>query len=471
MRPPMPAHRPPDPASDDGTLDPRAGSLAPAGAATRTRWALVVAWFRRDGERIGELAWVDPGRTWVLGRPGGSGADRLRLVRQRPGGDQPGGPLASPFVSREQLRVRVVPPDALEIENCGRIGLRVDGQPTSRARVGDGDVIELDGELVLLVSRRAAELPAAPAGPFGAPDEAGLVGEGPATWALRRRIGVVAALPGHVLVLGGSGSGKELVARAIHLRSSRRDGPWVACNAAAVPAAVAEAEWFGNRRDYPQHGMPARRGLAGEADTGTLLVDEIGEVPAAIQAKLLRLLDAGEVQRLGEPRPVRVDTRVVAATWRPVGALRPDLAARFPHRIEVPPLVARAEDVPLVARALLGALDGFVADGVPRIAPRLVTALLRHRFATDVRELRQILWAAAAEATGSWLDLGPEVAARLDLPPRPPPRPAVAPEDIGPDEIRSALAEAGGVKAEAARILGLNTRHQLRRLMQRYDIE
>jgi DNA-binding NtrC family response regulator len=446
------------------TLVPRSDSQQPRPSAEQVRFSLVVAWDRREPGRTGELAWIEPGSTWVLGRIGGAGS-RLRFVRHRPGGDSPGLPLTSPFLSRDQLQVTVAGPDSLAVDNVGRIGLRLNGQLVRQARARSGDVLELAGELVLLVCRRAPA-PAAPepAMPFGQPDPDGLVGESHALWELRRWLSAVGPFPGHVLVHGSSGTGKELVARALH-RQSGRAGPLVTCNAAAIPSGVAEAEWFGNRKDYPNPGMPARRGLAGEADGGTLFIDEIGELPAALQAQLLRLLDSGEVQRLGEGRPSRVDVRIVAATNRPLAALKDDVLARFPHRRLLPSLAERIDDVPLLVQHLLRELSHIRAVGV---RPRLWTALLRHRWTMGVRELQQVLAAAMVDGSGEWLDLTPGLP--LDVPVVEPALPAVQPSEITAEQIREALAASGGVKAEAARRLGLNTRHQLRRLMSRYGM-
>jgi hypothetical protein len=452
------------------TLDPRSDSQQPRPSAEQTRFVLVVVWDRTEPSRTGELAWIEPGRSWTFGRIGGSGA-RLRFVRHRPGQDSPGedspgSPLTSPFLSRDQLLVTVAGPDSLAVDNLGRIELRLNGQPVSRARARTGDVLELAGELVLLVWRR----PPAPAVPglamgFGEPDPDGLVGESYASWELRRWLGAVAPFPGHVLVHGSSGTGKELVARALH-RQSGRAGPLVTCNAAAIPSGVAEAEWFGNRKDYPNPGMPARRGLAGEADGGTLFIDEIGELPAALQAQLLRLLDSGEVQRLGEGRPSRVDVRIVAATNRPLSSLKDDVLARFPHRRLLPSLLERVDDVPLLVQHLLRELAHIREV---KLRPRLWTALLRHRWTMGVRELQQVLAAAMVEGSGEWLDLTPGLP--LDVPPVESVLPVVQPEEITAEQIREALAASGGVKALAAKKLGLNTRHQLRRLMTRYGME
>src|SRR5262249_46286359 len=152
--------------------------------------------------------------------------------------------------------------------------------------------------------------------PFGRADADGFVGESPAAWDLRDRLAFIGPQAGHVLLVGESGVGKELAARALHARSRRSRRPLVSRNAATLPEALIDAELFGHARDYPNAGMPERAGLVGEADGGTLFLDEIGELPEARQAHLLRLLDGGEYQRLGDPRVRRADVRFIAATNR-----------------------------------------------------------------------------------------------------------------------------------------------------------
>src|SRR5262249_39430583 len=150
---------------------------------------------------------------------------------------------------------------------------------------------------------RPARLPAPPeagAHPFGEPDADGLVGESPAMWALRGAIAAAARRDLHALVLGPSGTGKELVARAIHARSARSGRPLVARNAATIPESLMDAELFGNVRSYPNPGTPERAGLIGQAHRSTLFLDEIAELPVSLQAHLLRVLDEGDYQRLGE---------------------------------------------------------------------------------------------------------------------------------------------------------------------------
>src|SRR5581483_3361135 len=138
------------------------------------------------------------------------------------------------------------------------------------------------------------------------------------------------------------------VARAVHDSSTRADKPLVARNAATFPEGLVDAELFGHARNYPNAGMPERPGILGQAAGGTVFLDEISELPVALQTHLLRVLDRGEYQRLGDSASRVADVRFIAATNRPEG-LRPDLAARFKLRIPLPTLAQRAEDIPLIA--------------------------------------------------------------------------------------------------------------------------
>ena len=285
-----------------------------------------------------------------------------------------------------------------------------------------------------------------------------------------------------MLLLGPSGTGKELAARAIHGLSSRRAKIFVSRNASTLPEGIVDAELFGNAKGYPNHGMPERLGLLGEADESTLFLDEIGDLPERLQVHLLRALDdGGEYQRLGESRTRRSSFRLVAATNRPLDSLKHDFLARFTHRITLPSLDERRDDVPLVVRALLlraahadasiakrffEIRDGALAEA--RIAPELVTRLLRHRFSGNVRELDRLLWLAIGTTREPYLHLTPEVAAELGEPM--PLGDAVEPTELDRASIERALAENAGSVSAAARSLGLRNRYVLHRLMKKLGV-
>jgi two-component system nitrogen regulation response regulator GlnG/two-component system response regulator HydG len=252
------------------TLTTRTGERVAAGEETELALGLVIAWSHDEPHRIGEVALVPAERTFVLGRgEPGDGADALAFVRQRPGLTEATPPLGSPRISRQQLRVRAAG-DALAVSNIGRCRLTVRGEEIAETEVRPGDVLELGSELVLMcVVRPLALAPlsnAYPPVPFGRADAHGLVGESPEAWRLREVLAFVARRTGHVLVRGASGTGKELVARALHALSSRASRPLVARNAATFPEGLIDAELFGTAKNYANAGMEASAGLIGEAD-------------------------------------------------------------------------------------------------------------------------------------------------------------------------------------------------------------
>ncbi len=232
--------------------------------------------------------------------------------------------------------------------------------------------------------------------------EAGLgeeiLGSSPPMKQLAETVQRVAPTQAPVLLLGENGAGKELVARAIHAGSARRRKPLVTLNCAAIPDTLFESELFGHARGAFTGATDARRGKFQEADGGTLFLDEVGEIPLALQPKLLRALESGEVERIGGRGPERVDVRIVAATNRDLeaevaaGRFRQDLYFRLlVVPVRVPPLRERQEDVPLLAAHFLGE-----ACRKNRIRPKILSesslVLLReHAWPGNVRELRNAM--------------------------------------------------------------------------------
>jgi two-component system nitrogen regulation response regulator GlnG/two-component system response regulator HydG len=441
---------------------------------------LVIAWSLEEPGRAGEAAAVEGPA--VLGRGGAQPADgarRVEFARVRPGESAPTGVLRGARISRTQLRL--APSEGrLEVENLGRCPLLVRGAETPRAQVHPGDVLVFGKALVLLVSQRPRVLPPLQAAPrpgfaFGRPDPHGIVGESPAAWELRDRLALAAASGHHVLLQGESGCGKELAARALHALSARAGRPLVARNAATFPEGLVDAELFGTARNYPNAGSQERPGLVGEADGSTLFLDEIGELPPPLQAHLLRLLDrGGEYQRLGESRVRTADLRVVAATNRAPESLKHDFLARFQARLHVPGLAERREDIPLLARHLIGrtleqnpSLRTRLVDpgGEPRVDPALAEALLLHPFTHHLRELERLLWVAASTSRSDFLELTSEVAAELRQR-----SPVGGAEPLDAAAIRKALAAAQGSVTAAARALGLKNRFSLYRLMKQHGL-
>ena len=448
--------------------EPKDPGFVIVGAAPDAGPALLGAW----------LPLLHGDRPMVLGRG-------VRPIRQRPGVNEDGPEIDDPFLSRDQLRL-TARADGIHVENLGRRELLIDGRSVEEATVKEGDVVEVKGRLLLLAARRPRVMPALKSLPkerpaFGAADAHGFVGESFAAWRLRDSAAFVAARSAHVLLLGASGTGKEIVARSVHALSkgSKR---LVSRNAATLPSGLIDAELFGHVANYPNAGMPERPGLVGEADGGTLFLDEIGELPPELATKLLRVLDdRGEYQRLGDTRARSSKFRLIAATNRAVTALKSDVAARFKLRIMTPGLEERREDIPLLARHLLqrAAMEDpavgerFFAGwdgktGEPRIALDLMRTLVLHAYSTHIRELDVLLWAALSESTGDTAELVPEVEAALTEG-APSQEPRVDVRDLSADVIRAAIAKAGS-QEQAWRDLGLANRHVLKRLVKKHGL-
>ncbi len=473
---------------DDTTLDP-ASLRADRSPTPAARLALVRVFSRDEPQRVGEVLFAPHGKGQeprIIGRGPARPDDphaRAGWLRQRPGENAPAGPLESRAVSRVQLVLRAHP-EGVRVENVGRRAMHVDGLAVREAVLREGSTLALEDELVLLAVRRPIALPAArawPEGelvPFGGADRFGMVGESPAAWSLRDELAFVAARDLHVLLRGPTGTGKELAARAIHALGGV-EAPLVARNAATIPAGLVDAELFGNVADYPNRGMKARPGLIGAADGSTLFLDEIGELPEELQAHLLRVLDRGEYQRLGEEAARTSRFRMIGATNRPLERLKHDLLARLTLRVELPSLADRVEDVPLIARHLLreaAAADPALAarfveeiDGEPvvRIAPELVIALCRAPLEHGVRELASLLWRCIQESRGAWVVLAPGVAADVARAIEP----ANEAVDVDAEAVRAALEEHDWVVSRAWKALGLKNRHVLSRLMKKHGLE
>jgi len=248
-----------------------------------------------------------------------------------------------------------------------------------------------------------------------------VVGESPAMQRLLDAVGRVAPKDITVLVQGETGTGKELIAALVHAESRRAQGPLVRFNCAAIPAELAEAELFGHARGAFTGAAQARRGFFAQADKGTLVLDEVGELPLPLQAKFLRALQEGEIQPVGAGRVEKVDVRVVACTNRNLlaearaGRFREDLYYRLAVvELIVPPLAEHREDIPaLAAEFARRYAERFGMEGV-RLAPALVDALRSSDWPGNVRELENTVARLVALSNGG--EIGPQ--AFIAPPPR-----------------------------------------------------
>ncbi len=325
-----------------------------------------------------------------------------------------------------------------------------------------------------------------------------LIGQSAATAALRDEISLAGRSDLAVLITGETGVGKEVVARAIHAASARADQPLIYINCAALPESVAESELFGHVRGAFTGATDHRSGKFEVADGGTLFLDEIGELPLAMQPKLLRALQSGDIQRVGSDKMLRVDVRIIAATNRDLpaevaaGRFRADLFHRLSvYPLHLAPLRERKEDISLLAGYFLDDARLRLGLGRVRLAPSAREALEAYDWPGNVRELEHTILRAALRASGGRRrELVVIEAVHVGLPAAAPVDasvtasghvPVVAPTAAvaGPlhatvdafkrQQISAALARADGVWAEAARALGLD-RGNLHRLAQRLGL-
>ncbi len=297
----------------------------------------------------------------------------------------------------------------------------------------------------------------------------------------------VAAREITVLVRGETGTGKELIGSLLHAQSKRADGPLVRFNCSAIPAELAEAELFGHTRGAFTGATQARPGFFAEANHGTLVLDEVGELPMAVQAKLLRALQDGEIQPVGSGRVEKVDVRIVACTNRDLaaeareGRFREDLYYRLAVvELVVPPLRERRSDIPALAHEFaLRYAERFGVDEV-RLAPALVQRLAAADWPGNVRQLENAV--ARMVALGGSGEIGPEAftGGAAEPPARPRGDAAVPPGDDGQtlreqldalerNVIARTMTAVGGNQSEAARRLGIS-RNTLTERLRRYEI-
>ncbi len=287
-----------------------------------------------------------------------------------------------------------------------------------------------------------------------------MVAQSPAMKSLLQRAAMVANTDASVVMRGESGSGKEVVARALHANSPRRSRPFVAINCAALPGELLESELFGHARGAFTGAQVARKGLFETADQGTLFLDEVAEMPLPLQAKLLRALQDGEIRRVGESQPLHVDVRIICATHQNLlqcvreKRFREDLYFRLKvFTLVVPALRERQQDIPLLARMFL-AQEGHQAGFASGVLP----ALTKYPWPGNVRELQNAVKHGAVLSQGE--------AVQLEHLPEELTQPALPLSTVS-DNPMTTLAEAErqhvlrvveachGQQADAARILGI----------------
>jgi two-component system response regulator HydG len=298
-----------------------------------------------------------------------------------------------------------------------------------------------------------------------------LIGSGPAMRALRTNIDFVAASSAPVVVLGETGAGKELVARAIHARGARRRRPFLAINTSAIPQELLESEIFGHARGGFTGAVQSRKGLLAEADGGTVLLDEIGDMPVGLQAKLLRVIQFGDVRPVGGDRARQVDVRVIAATHRDLpslvrnGRFREDLYFRLNVlSLFVPPLRERREDIPELAAHLLSqARLRAPHSPVRSIGPEVLRALTEASWPGNVRELASVIERAVVFGTEESM-ASPSLAAPMRAAVAENAPPLWSSSTKTPSTLRTVsraytqwvLHQTGGDKERAAEILGID---------------
>jgi len=324
-------------------------------------------------------------------------------------------------------------------------------------------------------------------------DFSAIVGNGPALSQVLHIVARAAETDAPVLITGESGTGKELVARAVHANSARRQSPFVVLNCAAVPPALIESELFGHTKGAYTNALEERKGLFESANRGTIFLDEIAEIPPEVQAKLLRAIQFGEIQRVGSDQLVRANVRIVAATNRDLAEdvrkkrFREDLYYRINvFRVHVPPLREHPEDIPALVEHFCVRYAAEFKRGAIKPDSEVLHLLASYPYPGNVRELENIILRAIAVTSGSVLtlkDLPPELRGGSSLPlPSAIPRTGEELENLKRDAakeasdrlerafIHYALTQSRGNISEAARKTGID-RSWLQKLVSKHGIE
>lgn len=311
----------------------------------------------------------------------------------------------------------------------------------------------------------------------------GIVGQSPAMQQLFHQIRQIAKADGPVLIQGESGTGKELVARALHDQSSRSDGPYLVVNCGGIPGELMESEFFGHAAGAFTGARTQRAGLFQQADGGTLMLDELGEMPLPLQAKLLRVLQDGRLRPVGTDHELQVDVRIIAATNRNLteavadGSFREDLFYRLEtFAIQVPPLRARGDDVLRLAQFFLARLNARQQTRIKGFSDEALGVLQAYPFPGNVRELQNAVERAATFCDSSLIEprhlpqriceqltdtdapISPVLEGPTTLPRTGDPEGMPSLETVQRHYIHQVLHATGGNKRRAAEILGITRR-------------
>jgi DNA-binding NtrC family response regulator len=424
------------------------------------------------------------GQTGYLAIGAESGAEALELVRRE---------LPDLLISdlrmtemtghQLQLELRAIAPElpVIIITAFGSIDSAVESM-----KLGACDFITKpfsNKELLLVVSRtlenrrlrqEVKQLRGELARSYGLPN---IIAADPKIAAILEIVERVADTPATVLITGESGTGKDLLARAIHFSSGRRDGPFVPINCAAIPENLIESELFGYARGAFTDARQAKIGLFVAARGGTLFLDEVGEMPLALQSKLLRAIEEKKIRPLGATEELRADVRIVAATNADLekatdeGRFRPDLYYRLATvTIAVPPLRQRPDDIPLLIKHFLARASAEAGRPVPQIDPPAMERLLRYPWPGNARELQNAIQRGVILARNNILtinELPPKVVGREISPARILSEAVdkrMSLDQIEHDYIRAILEAVDGNKTEAASILQIDRKTLYRKL-------
>lgn len=368
----------------------------------RKRVLCLTVAYHTDLGRIGHRA--------VVGSLGSAG--EVPLSRLSPAFGPPGGlpsrsrPIGDPFVSRRPVVLVGAPGRGVSLRRSpDAMPVSIDGRAVADERLIDSEAIDR-GAVIELARRVVLVLHRADPSPQPGPD-LGLIGQSDSLARLRAEVLMVASHDVPVLICGETGSGKELVAHAIHESSARHDSPWVPVNVAAIPTTTAVSQLFGHVRGAFTGATGDHPGYFGRAHRGTLFLDEVGDLPTDLQPTLLRALESGEIQPVGARSPKRVDARIVSATDADLGQAVQDGRFRLPllqrlsgFRLEVPPLRARREDIglllahflrsELVERGDAALLATPVSEPDPWLPAPLIARLVAHDWPGNVRQLRNV---------------------------------------------------------------------------------